>query len=186
MDAFLFVRVRTGTTEDVIGHLLASKGVRHAVTVVGDWDVIAFVHGPDLPGIAGGVIREIHRIDGVERTLTSPVVPADVVGLAGGGLAAVLPMQRDGDACYVRVRTSPESTAHAFETLTEMEHVAGVALIAGEYDILAEVPYPWDEAVRVVLERIRPIPGVEATSTLIAVPYLPAEDEDRDQFSAWS
>jgi DNA-binding Lrp family transcriptional regulator len=67
-----------------------------------------------------------------------------------------------------------------------MDEVAGVALIAGEDDILAEIPFDWEEAARVVLERIQALPGVRSTNTLVAIDQLPPEDEDRDQFSAWS
>jgi DNA-binding Lrp family transcriptional regulator len=186
VDAFVYVRARPGKVEDVVTQMQAARGVRHAVTVIGDWDVIAAVHGPDLAGIAADVIRYVHHIDGVERTLTTPVVPAHVSGVAGGGFGLAAPMHRSGDACFVRVRTEPGATTHVFELLAEMDDVAGVALVAGEDDILAEVPYGWEESARVVLERIQSIEGVRSTNTLVAVPFLPEEDEDRDQFSAWT
>lgn len=185
MDAFVYVRTSPGKVEDVVTQLLAAKGVRHAVTVIGDWDVLAAVHGPDLAAIALDLIRFVHRIDGVQRTLTTPVVPAHVSGVAGGGLAVAAPMHGPGEACYVRIATEPGTTAHVFELLAEMDDVAGVALVAGEHDILAEVAYGWEEAARVVLDRIHGLQGVRSTNTLVAVPYLPAEDEDRDQFSSW-
>lgn len=186
MDAFVFVRARPGAVGDVVAQLQAARGVRHAMAVIGDWDVIVAVHGPDLSAIAGDVLRSIHRIDGVERTRTAPVVPGHVLGLAGGGLGSSVPMQRTGEACFVRIQTVPETTTHIFEALTEMEDVAGVALVGGEDDILAEIPYSWEETARVVLERIQAIQGVRSTNTLVAVPDLPAEDDDRDQFSAWT
>ncbi|MGH2635959.1 MAG: Lrp/AsnC ligand binding domain-containing protein [Actinomycetota bacterium] len=186
MDAFVYVRARPGHVENVLAQLQAAKGVRHAVTVVGDWDVLAAVHGPDLVSIATDVIRFVHRIDGVERTLTTPVVPAHVTGVAGSGLGLTAPMQRPGDACYVRIRTTAGRTAHVFEVLAEMDEVAGVALVAGDEDILAEIPFGWEESARVVLEQIQGIEGVRSTNTLVAIPHLPLEDEDRDQFSAWS
>ncbi len=185
MDAFVFLRIRPGKVEDVVAQIQASKGVRHAVSTVGDWDVLAAVHGPDLIGIATDVLRFIHRIEGVERTQTAPVVPADVMGLAGGGLGATLPLQRVGEACYVRIRTNPDATTDIFEALAEMEELAGVALIGGADDILAEVPGSWDAGARVVLERVAAIPGVRSTNTLVAVPALPSDD-DRDAFSAWN
>ncbi|MGZ5291186.1 MAG: Lrp/AsnC ligand binding domain-containing protein [Actinomycetota bacterium] len=186
MDAFVYVRARPGKTEDVVTQLQAMRGVHHAMIVVGDWDVLAAVHGTDLADITAGVLRSVQRIEGVARTMTTPVVPADVMGLAGGGLGATAPMRRVGDACFVRIRTVPETTTHVFEALAGMDHVAGVALVAGEEDILAEIPYGWDETARVVLERIQGIQGVRSTSTLIGVPYLAPEEEDRDQFSAWT
>jgi DNA-binding Lrp family transcriptional regulator len=95
-------------------------------------------------------------------------------------------MHRAGDACYVRIATKPDAVSSVFEALAEMDDVSGVALLAGEYDVLAEVPHGWEEAARVVSDRIRRIPGVRSTNTLVAVPALPVDDEDRDQFSAWS
>lgn len=186
MDAFVYLRVRPGKVEEVLIQLESATGVHHSMLVVGDWDIMAAVHGPDPTSIAADVLRSIQRIDGVERTLTTPVVPGHVVGLAGGGLGSTMPMQRTGPACFVRIQTTPERTTQIFESLTEIDEVAGVALVAGEDDLLAEIPFEWEEAARIVLERIQPLPGVRATNTLVAVEELPAEDEDRDQFSAWS
>jgi DNA-binding Lrp family transcriptional regulator len=186
VDAFVYLRIRPGKVEDVLMQLEAARGVHHSTLVVGDWDVLAAVHGPDLTSIAADVLRSLHRIDGIERSLTTPVVPGHVVGLAGGGLGSTMPMQRTGPACFVRIQTTPETTTQIFESLTEIDEVAGVALVAGDDDILAEIPFEWEEAARVVLERIQGLPGVRSTNTLVAVEQLPAEDEDRDQFSAWS
>ena len=186
MDAFVYVSARPGKVGDVVTQILGAKGVRHAVTVIGDWDVLAAVHGPDLATIALDVIRFIHRIDGVGRTLTTPVVPAHVSGVAGGGFGVAAPMQRTGDACYTRIRTEPQATTHVFEVLAEMDDVAGVSLVAGDHDILAEIPYAWEESARVVIDRIQRVEGVRSTSTLVAVPTFSDDDEDRDQFSAWT
>jgi DNA-binding Lrp family transcriptional regulator len=185
VDAFLYVRARPGTAEDIVEQLQASRGVRHAVLVVGDWDVLASVHGADLVAIAANVLRSVHRIEGVERTLTTPIVPAEAIGVTGGGLAVSSPLHREGDACFIRIRVEPNTTTSVFEALVEMDHVAGLALVAGEDDVLVEIPYSWEEASRVVLGQIRRIPGVRSTSTLVALPHVPPEEEDRDQFSAW-
>ena len=186
MEAFVYLQVRPGKVEDVVVQLQSVRGVRAAVIVVGDWDVVAAVHGPDLLEIAKSVLRAIHRIDGVERTVTAPVVPGDVLGLAGGGLRTPVPMQQRGDACLVHIQVAPGTATTVVETLAGLEDVAAVALVAGEYDVIAEIPYRWEQAARVIVERVLPLPGVVATKTLVAVPYLEPGDEDRDQFSAWS
>ena len=186
MDAFVYLRVRPGEVEDVVVQLQGTRGVRAAVTVVGDWDVLAAIHGPDLVGAAEVVLRAIHRIEGVERTVTAPVVPGDVLGLVGGGLGTPVPMQRPGDACFVHVRAAPDAAVGLVGTLSELEEVSAVAMIGGEYDVIAEIPYPWEQAARVIVERVLRLPGVLGTKTLVAVPYLEPEDEDRDQFSAWT
>ena len=186
MDAFVYLRVHPGRVEDVVVQLQATKGIRAAVTVVGDWDAVAAVHGPDLTSIAEVVVRQIHRIDGIERTVTTPVVPGDVIGLAGGGLRTPVPMQQHGDACFVQVRAAPGAATGLVEALAALEDVSAVALVAGDHDVLAEIPYPWGQASRVIVDSILPLPGVLTTKTLVAVPHLEPEDEDRDQFSAWT
>jgi DNA-binding Lrp family transcriptional regulator len=186
VDAYVYLRVHPGSVEDVAVELQGVRGVRAAVAVVGDWDVLAAVHGPDLRSIAGSVLRSIHRNAGVERTMTAPVVPGDVLGLAGGGLRTPAPMQQRGDACFVHAKVTPGNAATVVEALASLEDVAAVALIAGEYDVLAEIPYRWEQAARVIVDLVLPIPGIEETRTLIAIPHLELEEEDRDQFSAWT
>lgn len=186
MDAFVYVRVRPGRLEDVVVRLRSTHGVRAAVAVVGDWDVLVAAHGADLLAIAQNVIRNIHRIEGIEQTTTAPVVPGDVLGIAGAGLRTSVPMQQEGDACFVHVKAAPGMAARLVESLADVEGVSAVALIAGEYDLIAEVPFTWEHAARVIVDGILLLPGVAATRTLVAVPALEPVDEDRDQFSAWS
>lgn len=186
MDAFVYLRVRPGRAEDVAVQLRVTRGVRAAALTVGDWDVIAATHGPDLTAIVETVVRRIHRIDGVERTVTAPVVPGDVLGLVGGGMITPVPMQHPGDACLVHIKAAPGSASGLLESLSAAEDVSAVALVAGEYDLIAEIPYPWEQGARVIVDRILPLPGVVATKTLVTVPYLEPDDEDRDQYSVWS
>jgi len=186
VDAFVYLRVRPGMVEEVVIQLENAPGVRAAVGVVGDWDVLAAVHGPDLKGIAENVLRHIHGIEGVERTVTAPVVPADVLGPSSGGRRTPVPMQQRGDACFVQIRTAPGSASELLEVLAGLEDVAAVALIVGAYDMIVEVPYRWEQAARVIVNEILPLPGIAAAHTLVAISDLQPQEEDRDQFSAWS
>jgi DNA-binding Lrp family transcriptional regulator len=185
VDAFVYLRVRPGTVEDVVVQLESVGRVRAAVAVIGEWDVLVAVQGPDLLSIAEDVIGHIHRIDGVERTVTAPVVPGDVLAIAAQGHRAPVPMQEPGQACFVHVRATPGSAGLLADTIAGLEDVSAVAVIAGEYDLIVEVPYPWEQAARIIVDRILPLKGVMGTRTLVAV-RLEGPDEDRDQFSAWS
>ena len=78
MDAFVYLRVRPGKVEDVVVQLENVGGVRAAVAVVGAWDVLAAVQGPDLLGISEEVVRGIHLIEGVERTSTTIALASPV------------------------------------------------------------------------------------------------------------
>ena len=186
MDAFVYLRVRPGRLEDVVVQLENVGGVRAAVAVVGSWDVLAAVHGPDLLGISEEVVRGIHRIEGVERTMTAPVVPGDVYTLSGEGPRTPIPMQAHGPACFVHVKASHGSAARLADTIAGVEEISAVAMIAGDYDLIVEIPYPWEQAAPVIVNRLLPLEGVQDTRTLIAIDFPAPDVEDRDQFSAWS
>jgi len=186
VDAFVYLRVRPGKVEEVVVQLENVGGVRAAVPVVGAWDVLAAVQAPDLLGISEEVIRGIHRIDGVERTMTAPVVPGDVYAPPGEGIKAPIPMQEPGPACFVHVKASPGSAARLAETIAGVEEVSAVAMLAGDHDLIVEIPFPWEQAAPVIVNRILPIEGVQDTRTLVAILFPGPDVEDRDQFSAWS
>jgi hypothetical protein len=91
-----------------------------------------------------------------------------------------------GDACYVHIRAEPGATGGIAERLGEMtDVVSGVAVLGGEYDLMACVAQVWEVASGVILEQIQPLPGVISTDTLISLTYEEPE-EDRDQFSTWT
>jgi DNA-binding Lrp family transcriptional regulator len=183
VDAYVYLRIRPGTMTAVLASLAAKGSVRRAVAVVGEWDVLVHADGADLAAIASAVLSEIHQIDGVEETFTAPVVPPDRIGIAGWGspqAPAII-----GDACYVHIRAEAGAAAGLAERLGDMADVSGVAVLAGDYDLMACVAHPWEVGSGIILEQIHQLPGVSATSTLVSINYE-EPDEDRDQFSTWS
>ncbi len=183
MDAYVYLGTAPGTTPQVATALSTTPGIRHAVVVIGAWDVLAVVEGADLDQIATLVLSRVHQIEGVQRTLTVPVVPPDRVTVGGFG-APTSPALIAG-ACYVHIHVDPGAAPGVADRLSELEDVSGVAVIGGEYDLIACVAQPWETASSTILERIHGLPGVRSTSTLVSVRYE-EPDEDRDQFSAWS
>jgi DNA-binding Lrp family transcriptional regulator len=183
MDAYVYLRAAPGKVGSVLTQLAGRQGLRRAVAVIGDWDVLIQVEGPDLEQIAITVLSQIHSVEGVTRTLTAPAVPPDRIGIAGWG--TVKPPPIVGGASYVHVRIEPGAAAGLIERIAEMADVAGVAVLGGEWDLMVCVAQPWEVASGVVLEQIQPLPGVVSTKTLVTIAYE-EPDEDRDQFSAWS
>jgi hypothetical protein len=59
-------------------------------------------------------------------------------------------------------------------------------MIAGDHDLIVEIPFPWEQAAPVIENRILPIEGVQETRILVAILLPGPDEEDRDQFSAWS
>ena len=178
----MYLRVAPGSVPDVMNRLAALNGVRRAVTVVGEWDVMALVEGGDLGAIANVVLSHLHHVDGVERTYTAPVVPPDRIGI-GWGMQATTPVPI-GDACFVHVRAQAGAVAGLVERLSESDEISGLAVLGGRYDLLVAIPQPWEIASGVIIEQVHGLPGVVSTETLVAIRYE-EPDEDRDQFSAW-
>ena len=183
MDAYVYLRAAPGKVGSVLTQLAGRQGLRRAVAVIGDWDVLIQVEGPDLEQIAITVLSQIHSVDGVTRTLTAPAVPPDRIGIAGWG--TVKPPPIVSGASYVHVRIESGAAAGLIERIAEMTDVAGVAVLGGEWDLMVCVAQPWEVASGIVLEQIQPLPGVVSTKTLVTIAYE-EPDEDRDQFSAWS
>ncbi len=151
--------------------------------VIGEWDILCLIDGPDLATVATGVLSELQTIEGVARTFTAPVVPPDRLGVVGfGGLP--IPQIIRG-ACYVHIEADSGAAAGLYERLSEIGGVSGAAVLGGRWDLLACIPEPWEVASAIVLDKIHSLPGVRSTSTLVSVDYEEPE-EDRDQFSSWS
>jgi DNA-binding Lrp family transcriptional regulator len=183
VEAFVYLRIRPGAVTPAITELATKQGVRRAVVVVGDWDVMALVDGPDMATLATTVLSQIHPIEGVERTRTAPLVPPDLVGM--GFAAPPPPSLLPGEVCYVHIKAQAGAVEGLVERLAEMEEIAGVAVVAGEYDIVADIRRPWEAASGTILSGVQSLPGISSTTTLIGVAYE-EPPEDRDQFSTWS
>jgi DNA-binding Lrp family transcriptional regulator len=183
MEAFVYLRVRPGSTVDVRNRLASTTTARRSVVVVGDWDVMCLLEGPDLATIGTSVLSEIQTVDGVVRTLTAPVVPPDRLGVVGFGGPPTPPIIRG--ASYVHIEAEAGAAAGLYERLSEIGGVAGAAVLGGRWDLLVCVPEPWEVASGIILEKIQALPGVRSTSTLVSLDYEEPED-DRDQFSSWS
>jgi hypothetical protein len=183
MDAYVYVRAEPGKVGDVLAGLSTKQGVRRAVVVVGGWDLLVHAEGPDVATIAKVVLTEIHHLPGVLATTTAPIVPPDRIGVTGFGGPKPPPIVPN--ACYVHIRAETGAAAGIAERLGDLEDVAGVAVLGGEWDLLACVAHPWEIGSGVIIEQVHPIPGIVATSTLVSLAYEES-DEDRDQFSAWN
>jgi len=183
VEAFVYLRIKPGMVTSATTELATKQGVRRAVVTIGDWDVLALVDGPDMATLGATVLSQVHDIEGVQRTRTAPLVPPDRVGM--GFAAPPPPSLLPGEVCYVHIAAQAGAVEGLVERLAEMEEVAGVAVVAGPYDIVADIRRPWEAASATILNGIGSLPGVVSTSTLIGVPYE-EPGEDRDQFSAWS
>ena len=69
---------------------------------------------------------------------------------------------------YLLASFNPGTERDAFEDISQMEEIKEINLLFGEWDIIAkvEVENP-GELELVVMDKIRKIPGIKLTSTMI-------------------
>jgi DNA-binding Lrp family transcriptional regulator len=182
MEAYVYLQVTPGAVPQVMNQLSSTNGVRRAVTVVGEWDIMALVEGGDLSSIGQIVLAQLHHLEGIQRTYTAPVVPPDRIGI-GWSMQATTPVPI-GDACFVHVRAQAGAVGGLVERLSESDEISGVAVLGGRFDLMVAIPQPWEIASGIIIEQVHGLPGVVSTETLVAIRFE-EPDEDRDQFSAW-
>ena len=56
MDAYVYMQVAPGKVPSVLTQLAGRTGLRKALAVVGKWDVLVQIEGPDLDQIAATVL----------------------------------------------------------------------------------------------------------------------------------
>jgi DNA-binding Lrp family transcriptional regulator len=74
MRAYVFIETKVGMARRVAERLdalnLTLGRVLTVDTVTGPFDIIAVVEGADTEGIGRAIAEELHKIDGVEKTMS--------------------------------------------------------------------------------------------------------------------
>jgi DNA-binding Lrp family transcriptional regulator len=74
IDAYVLIQTEIGKQLPVATALTEFPGVAQAVVVTGPYDVIAPVSAADVNALGALIVTDIQSVDGVVRTLTSPIV----------------------------------------------------------------------------------------------------------------
>lgn len=73
---------------------------------------------------------------------------------------------------YVLIITIPRMEHEVYLALQEVDEIVELHPIFGEYDLIAKIEVDdVDELTTVMLEKVRPIPGILNTKTLTSVPF---------------
>jgi DNA-binding Lrp family transcriptional regulator len=82
-------------------------------------------------------------------------------------------------AAVVLIRARREAIPTAARQVAEIEGVAEVYSVSGEWDLIAIVRVPeWEQIAQVVTERIAQVDGLERTETLVAFRVYSRTDLD--------
>lgn len=82
-------------------------------------------------------------------------------------------------AAVVLIRAKRESIPTAARRVAEIDGVAEVYSVSGEWDLIAIVRVPeWEQIAQVVTERIAQIDGLDRTETLVAFRVYSRTDLD--------
>lgn len=68
--AFVLVKVKSGTSEAVEDSLADLPGVKLCHSVMGPYDVVVFVEGTTIGGLRDMIMKKIRSTPGVSRTTT--------------------------------------------------------------------------------------------------------------------
>ncbi len=68
---YILIKASLGRAVDVAAEVSKVNGVKGACAVTGEYDVIARFEVEDLTELADVVVKGIHRINGVNSTLTA-------------------------------------------------------------------------------------------------------------------
>jgi len=74
IEAYVLIQTEVGRQLPVATALSEMPGVTQAVVVTGPYDVIARISAADVDALGSLIITKIQSVDGVVRTLTSPIV----------------------------------------------------------------------------------------------------------------
>lgn len=169
MDAYVFVHDATSDTIEALRALAEDPGsdVRYAAALFGPADAIAAVSASDLTSLGALILGPI-RASGAPSTTTAIV-------LAGGESAFALPIPKwsppSPNAAFVQVKVAPGAAADVAQLLAEIDGVTGVAVVAGAFDILAEVGGDTAEDVAsILLEQLHSVAGIVSTVSMFVVP----------------
>lgn len=74
ISAYVMIKSELGVQNDVFTKVLKINGVKKAHTIVGPWDLIAFVESEDINTLGKTVISRIQNLKGIRDTMTCIVV----------------------------------------------------------------------------------------------------------------
>jgi DNA-binding Lrp family transcriptional regulator len=74
ISAYILVLTEVGRSAEVASAIAALPGVESSEDVTGPYDVIVKAQAPDINELGRLVVSQIQAIDGIDRTLTCPVV----------------------------------------------------------------------------------------------------------------
>jgi Lrp/AsnC family leucine-responsive transcriptional regulator len=72
--AFVLVKVKSGSSEAVEETLADFPGVKLSHSVMGPYDVVIFVEGPNINSLREMIMKKIQSIPGVRHTTTLLVI----------------------------------------------------------------------------------------------------------------
>ena len=72
--AFVLVTTSVGQAKAVLNQLKKLDGVKSVDAVLGPYDIIAEVEGDSVDSLGKLITGHLHKVDGIERTLTCQTI----------------------------------------------------------------------------------------------------------------
>jgi DNA-binding Lrp family transcriptional regulator len=72
--AFVLVTTSVGQTKGVLNKVKKLDGVKSVDVVMGPYDIIAVVEGDSIDSLGKLITEHLHKVEGIERTLTCQTI----------------------------------------------------------------------------------------------------------------
>ncbi|GHC93549.1 AsnC family transcriptional regulator [Nocardiopsis terrae] len=74
VQAYILIQTEVGQAAEVANRIRGIAGVEEAHDVTGPYDVIVQAKADDIDALGTLVVARIQRLEGIDRTLTCPIV----------------------------------------------------------------------------------------------------------------
>jgi DNA-binding Lrp family transcriptional regulator len=175
MDAYVFIR---RASRDTIGQLKqlhddSPEEIRAVAILTGRYDAIVMVETDNLGTLEDLVMEKIRRTGAADTETAVALVEPPIRGGSNGEAAPTGPkLPKKGliasVEALIRIRTQAGKVREVLGELEKLRAVIGLAVVTGDFDVLAEVGTASFDEMRRALLRVNGTQGIASTDSSFA------------------
>ncbi len=170
--AFILLKVAVGEEDNVAKKLFDIFEVKEVYMITGEFDILCIIESEEelvhpWRKITELILKKIRKIDGITETKT--IIPFSTQTKSGQ-----IGLKEKAVKSFIFIETETGKEKYVMKKLLNIDEIQEVYFIPGKADILAVLeiekslttPYP-DKVLSIVIDKVRVIPGVRDTETII-------------------
>lgn len=162
--ACVLLKCQSGSEDHIISNLRSLGSVRHAVGVLGTYDIVTSLSTDSEEKLRDVIIKEFRKIPKVTGTYT-------LIVDNGKGFDKTIEgkeyLDRYLSQAYVLIDCAPNKESHIISELRQVPEVLDADVFVSSHEIMCSVMAPtYDSISGIVTKKIRRIPYISGTTTL--------------------